>query len=1200
VLTCANCGTQNEPGRKFCMECGQRLAEACPSCGTVNAAGAKFCGECGEPLGGAAGAAAGAASEGAAITRGTAAPSGPSRTLREAPVAERRLVSVLFTDLVGFTTLSESRDAEDTRDMLSGYFEAAREIVDRHGGVIEKFIGDAVMAVWGTPTAHEDDAERAVRTALQLLEAVGRMEVGGQPLQARAGVLTGEAAVTIGATGQGMVAGDLVNTASRLQSAAAPGTVLVGESTYRAALGAIAFETAGEHQLKGKELPVPAWRALAVVARRGGSGRAAQLEPPFVGRDEELRTLREQFHATAREGKPRLVTMVGQAGIGKSRLGWELEKYLDGVVENIFWHEGRSPSYGEGISYWALAEMVRGRAGIADADDPETSRHRLGEMLEQYLQDAGERHWIEPRLTGLLGLDELPTESREELFAAWRTFFERMAQQATVLLVFWDLQWADQGLLDFIEHLLTWARSSPIFVLAEARPELFERRPGWGATVRSSTSIHLEPLSDADMRTLLAGLVPGLPEHALRAIVARAEGVPLYAVETLRMLIDRGVLEPEADGAQYALVGDLPELAVPETLHALIAARLDALPQEERALITDAAVLGLSFSVDALRALADLDAETAAARLGSLVKRELLVLDIEPRSPERGQYRFVQGVVREVAYQSLAKRDRRTKHVAAARYFEGLGEEDLAGVLASHYLAAYLATPAGPEADALAAQARVTLRAAADRASAMHSQSGALQYLEQALEVTIDAGERAALHEHAARAASLAARTREATAHARTAEEIMESAGDRLGVLRMRTLDAWIKLGDHADRAAIATLEQALADVADMSPSPEIAQAQSQLGRAFMVAGRDEGLVWVDRAIENSNVLSPTDRLDALVTRGTLLLQAGRTDEAEVVLRGAIAVADRQGIVSAGLRARNNLQGIVEATDLEEAFALARESYETARRYGLTTWVLQNIGVGLRVGFEAGRWEDWVEEAQSEMPAESTFYRAWYEAQLAVRLAYRGGSEEAIRVMQRLLDSQVVRDSGQAQAAYAGQMGEALMAQQRWSEAIDASRVGWNGSDMARYAATTALFAAAAAGEPGPLAEARRAQTAATEGPRLPASIARELLGETLAALLEGRWEAARSGYLNAKRLLDAIGNRILIAHLQLAVGHLAEHRFPEAADAAREAQAFFHDRGADAYVAGYRAHAAVAPAATTGRHARAGTRAPSPATPDA
>ncbi|HET9416897.1 MAG TPA: adenylate/guanylate cyclase domain-containing protein, partial [Candidatus Limnocylindria bacterium] len=347
-MNCPSCGTPNDAGRKFCGECGTALAIACPSCATPNPPGTKFCGECGSELAG-----------------GIAAPA------RTAPTAERRVVSVLFADLVGFTTLSETRDAEQVRDLLSRYFETAREVIGAYGGTVEKFIGDAVMAVWGAPVAFEDDAERAVRSALDLVgsvEAIGK-EIGAE-LELRAGVLTGEAAVTLGASNQGMVAGDLVNTASRLQSVAPPGTVLVGEATKLAASNAIAFEPAGERLLKGKAAPVPAFRALRVVAQRGGVGRSEQLEAPFVGRAPELRMLKDFHVATGAEKRPRLVSIIGQGGIGKSRLVWEFLKYIDGVTEVVYWHEGRSPAYGEGISFWALAEMVRSRATITDADDP--------------------------------------------------------------------------------------------------------------------------------------------------------------------------------------------------------------------------------------------------------------------------------------------------------------------------------------------------------------------------------------------------------------------------------------------------------------------------------------------------------------------------------------------------------------------------------------------------------------------------------------------------------------------------------------------------------------------------------------------------------------------------------------------------------------------------------------------------------------
>src|SRR5918911_771217 len=333
-MLCPNCQTENEPGRKFCGECGSPLARVCPSCGAANTPTVKFCGECGTAL---------TSATSAPARESGSVPAGPSVTgISQVPAAERRLVSVLFADLVGFTTLSEHRDPEEVRELLSRYFDTARDLITRYGGLVEKFIGDAVMAVWGTPVAHEDDPQRAGRAALELVAAVSSLgrDSDAPDLRLRAGVLTGHAAVTLGAEGQGMVAGDLVNTASRLQSAATPGTVLVGESTYQAAKQAIAFEDGGEHTLKGKELPVRAWRATRVIAGHGGFRRVEGLEPPFVGRDDELRLIKDLLHTVGRERRPRLVSVMGMGGIGKSRLAWEFFKYVDGLVETTYWHQG--------------------------------------------------------------------------------------------------------------------------------------------------------------------------------------------------------------------------------------------------------------------------------------------------------------------------------------------------------------------------------------------------------------------------------------------------------------------------------------------------------------------------------------------------------------------------------------------------------------------------------------------------------------------------------------------------------------------------------------------------------------------------------------------------------------------------------------------------------------------------------------------
>jgi class 3 adenylate cyclase len=428
MTNCSACGAGNRPGRRFCAQCGTALEVSCANCGAANDPGDRFCGECGMAL----------------VPGASPAPATPA-----AAVSERRLVSVLFADLVGFTTLSEHRDPEEVRELLSRYFDRCRTLIERYGGTVEKFIGDAVMAVWGTPVAREDDAERAVRAGLALTQAVTALgeEVGMSGLRVRAGVLTGSAAVEVGAEGEGMVLGDTVNTASRLQSIAAPGTVLVDDVTRRTSEAAIAYEDAGTHQVKGRERPVRAYTALRVVAGAGGARRGAGVEAPFVGRDAELQAIVEAGEQSAGEGSARHVAVVGEAGAGKSRLLWEYFKYIDGIKDVRWWHQGRCLSYGEGVAYWALAEMVRSRAGIVEEESPATAREKLRAVVEAHVHDERERRLVEPRLAHLLRLEERADADRADLFSGWRLFFERMAASDPVILVFEDLQWADSGLV---------------------------------------------------------------------------------------------------------------------------------------------------------------------------------------------------------------------------------------------------------------------------------------------------------------------------------------------------------------------------------------------------------------------------------------------------------------------------------------------------------------------------------------------------------------------------------------------------------------------------------------------------------------------------------------------------------------------------------------------------------------------------------
>ncbi len=980
-MTCGSCGSQNDVGRKFCVECGAPLAFPCPSCGTPNPAGGKFCGECGVPLG------ASGTESAAAVT----APTGAG-TANAAQVAERRLVSVLFADLVGFTTISESRDAEDVRELLEGYFALCRETIGRYGGTIEKFIGDAVMAVWGTPIAQEDDPERAVRTALDLVDAVRRMgEAAGMPNMAlRVGVLTGEAAVTLGASDMGMVAGDLVNTASRLQSAAQPGTVLVGDSTRRASADSIAYEAVADQVLKGKELPVAAWRALRVIAKRGGAGRSDQLEAPFVGRDAELQLIKDFYHGTARERGVRLVSVIGQGGIGKSRLAWEFLKYIDGVTELAYWHQGRSPSYGDGITFWALGEMVRMRLGIGEGADEDATREALTASLAEFVPDEDERRSLDGPLLQLLGFDDGSGAERGELFPAWRLYFESIAEQAPVVLVFEDLQWADEGLIDFIEDLLAWSRGKPIYVITLARPELLDRRPTWGAGQRGFTSLGLEPLTDAEMLELLAGLVPGLPDGAAKVIVARAEGIPLYAVETIRMLLNDGRLQP-TDGT-YRPVGDLTRLAVPESLHALIAARLDGLDPRERSLLQDASVIGLSFGADALAAVSGLSSADVESHLRHLAQHELIVLDADPRSPERGQYRFVQGLIKEVAYGTLAKRDRRARHLAAARYFEMLGDDELAGVLAQHYVEAFHAQPGGEEGAAVAAQARVALRGAATRARSLASPAHALTYVELALEVTTDPGDELGLRREAGGFAADSGKVEASIPHLERAIDLATQLGDSVARRQAVGHLGNILIEGHQERA-LELLTEAMAEPGLTSEDDgyvEIAEAFAKLNmRGSRFA---EAVVIAERALPAAEARGLTAlTIELLTTRAVSLSNIGRPIESVASLMGVIALADRHDLHDPQLRAMINLGYALDPDDPEAAFRVSRDGAEKARRWGQRFGLRYLFGNAAGVAIQVGDWDWALEEARDPIwddaePAE----RIWLGAIEVEILAARG------------------------------------------------------------------------------------------------------------------------------------------------------------------------------------------------------------------
>ena len=980
-MTCGACGaTGLLEGARFCHECGAPTSAQCAACGEALLPGARFCSSCGAQ---------------SLVGPPAVSPAPPA----SGPVAERRVTSVLFGDLVGFTTASETRDQEESRELLSRFFDGCRQVVGRYGGTIEKFIGDAVMAVWGVPTTHEDDAERAVRAGLELTRMVTQLggDVGADGLAMRVGVVTGEVAVTIGAEQQGMVAGDPVNTASRVQSIAAPGEVWVDETTKLLSSAAISYADVGSHTLKGKADPVALWAARAVVASTRGAARADGLEAPFVGRDRELRLAKDLFHSTGENTRAALLVVDGEAGVGKTRIGWEFFKYIDGLVEDTYWHQGRCLAYGDGIAYWALAEAVRLRllqlAGRAGEDDQKsdnaatTSAELVAEGLAAVVPDAEERAWLAARVGALLAGGAIGSFAREELFAAWVTFFERVSNGEQVAFLVDDAQHADDGMLAFVEYLLETA-TFPCLVVLLTRPGLLEGRPGL-ATNRRAAVLHLDPLEHRDMATLVNGLVAGLPADVSTALVERAEGVPLYAVETVRSLIDRDLVVPR--GGQYVLVDpdlDLATIGAPASLQTLVAARLDTLGPAERQVVNQGSILGTSFESSGLSELCpgvDLDAAVA-----ELVRLQILGRDNNRLSADYGQLKFVQSVVRQVAYGMLSRHDRKAGHLAAARYLQDHLEAgtELDAVIAQHYLDAKDALPNDPDIPVLESAAIDLLGHAADRAASLGVPEDAAAHLGTALSHASDARLRADLQRRLATALIDAGHYSEAIVSAQAATEAFDILGDDASAGRAAA--AWARAVSLAGDPA-AGLELAEPRFDSLRDRTDAERAALELGLAVTSAQLGLGLDMretIDLRMRLADRLGEQGELaQALAELSLHYSNTGAFGVGRIFVEASARHAREHQLPSALARALVNLTASAQSMDLVEAAEFAQESLAASNRSGITNMRATAEANLVLVMSVAGRWSELdAELAGSDLLRRSTFSDIAYVAQVRAAL----------------------------------------------------------------------------------------------------------------------------------------------------------------------------------------------------------------------
>jgi class 3 adenylate cyclase/tetratricopeptide (TPR) repeat protein len=954
---------------------------------------------------------------------------------------ERKVITALFADLVGFTARAESLDPEDVEAILRPYHAHLRSELERHGGTVEKFIGDAVMSLFGAPVAHEDDPERAVRAALAIRDWA--REEG--ELEVRIGITTGEALVSLDArpeAGEGMAAGDVVNTAARLQSSAPVNAILVDETTYRATRERIEYADTEPVVAKGKTEPVTVWEVGQARARFGAD--VVQVGATLVGRRRELDLLSDALARAREERSTQLVTLVGVPGIGKSRLVYELYRRVEAEEEMTNWRQGRSLPYGEGVTYWALAEMAKAQAGILESDGPEEAERKLEEVAGALARDAEQvLEGLRP-LVGLGGDGEAGAD-RSERFAAWRAFFESLAEHRPTVLVFEDLHWADDDLLDFVDHLVDWASGVPLLVVCTARPELLERRPGWGGGKPNAHTLSISPLSDDDTARLLGALLERsvLPAETQESLLARAGGNPLYAEQFARLLAESG--------------GE--EQPLPENVQGIIAARLDGLPPDEKRLLHDAAVLGKVFWNGAVCAVGSLERSEAEERLHALERKEFVRRERRSSVGGEDEYAFRHVLVRDVAYGQIPRSSRAERHERAAEWIDALGRpDDHAEMLAHHYLVALeLLRAAGEEEPpGLVERGRRAARDAGDRALVLGSYAAATRFYDAALELwPVDDDARAEL---------LLAYARARVDDASLDDTLLTEAVDallRVGKIEdaaeaeARLGDVWLNRGDR-DRA-LEHLERARELVSDRGPSRAKTFVLQELGRVLMM-GDDE------RAIEVAR--------ESLQLAEALGFEAARSRNLNTIGVMKVMTGDRSGLqdleqaVAIGAAARSheevgalaNLQTMMTVLgDLRRADEVQEQSLEVARRQGLVSFVRWQEAERALFWYWAGRWPEAFARVNELIAAsEATSPHYMDSVSLCVRgtiLLARGEVDAAVRNARRATDlARVTQHSQTLNPAIAFQArAECAAANMKAAdEAADELLAAWSSDGMVR------------------------------------------------------------------------------------------------------------------------------------------------------